>query len=413
MIIDGYKDIHLTYCSNIHTGENWHDHFEQLKIHLPELKRRVSPQNPFGIGLRLSAKAAGQLLDENTINLFYSWMIEKEMYLFTINGFPYGSFHGERVKDNVYVPDWSRSERLDYTLNLVHILSKLLPQGMEGGISTSPISYKYWDNNGKRLDQIRRKAAVHLADAAHVMHQVQKDLGKIIHLDIEPEPDCLLENSAETADFFLNWLFKDGASHLAETYGYTPEEADTILKEHLRVCYDTCHFALEYEDPGEAMQRFSNAGIKIGKTQVSSALKVLWSETAKSHEEIKSKLMSFDEPVYLHQVIERKKDGYFQQYRDLPEAFDLADLHEAEEWRVHFHVPVFVESFGDLNSTQDHIVDGLLHLIQKSDCTHFEVETYTWEVLPESLKADLTDSIERELNWTKNLFQSIRKALVQ
>lgn len=206
MKIPGYSNAHLSYCSNIHPGEEWLDHFAQLRKHLPELKRRISPDQPFGIGLRLSAKAAVQLLEPGHLNEFRHWMEKEGLYLFTINGFPYGSFHGERVKDNVYVPDWSSSERLDYTLNLVHILSKLLPVGKEGGISTSPVSYKYWKTNEEKMNNIYRKAAIQMADAAHVMHQIHTDLDKMVHVDIEPEPDCLLENSEETIAFFQQWL---------------------------------------------------------------------------------------------------------------------------------------------------------------------------------------------------------------
>ncbi len=72
---------------------------------------------------------------------------------------------------------------------------------------------------------------------------------------------------------------------------------------------------------------------------------------------------------------------------------------DAVEWRVHFHVPVFVDHFGRLSSTQDETIRSLGTLLEGNHSSHFEIETYTWEVLPDDLKVNLTDSIERELLW--------------
>lgn len=399
MKLQSDPDAHFTYCSNIHPGEEWADHFEQIKKHLPELKSRLSPDAPFGVGLRLSAKAASQLREESILNQFRGWLNSEDLYLFTVNGFPYGSFHGERVKDNVYAPDWTTPERLTYTTDLIEILAELLPDGIDGGISTSPVSYKYWEKALTGTDDIFTIATLNLARAAHRMHQVREVTGKEIHLDIEPEPDCLLENSAETIRFFRDWLIPKGSDFLHSDFGYSKSEAENILKKHITVCYDTCHFALEYENATDAIDAFKNEGIRIGKTQVSSALKVDWTRPGTSPESVLSRLKSFDEPVYLHQVIELKKDGSFQQYRDLPEALEQFDESTTKEWRIHFHVPLFLDEFGELHSTRDHIEQALPHLLNNSGCTHYEIETYTWDVLPDLFKTGITDSIEREYRW--------------
>lgn len=399
MILQSHPGCHLTYCSNIHSGEEWIDHFRQLKLHLPEIKQRVSPDAPFGVGLRLSAKAAKSLKKPESLVTFKHWLSSENLYLFTINGFPYGSFHGERVKDNVYAPDWTQKARLDYTLDLAEILAELVPEGMDGGISTSPLSYKYWEENPPE-EEIRRISTRHLAEVAHKMADIEKNDGKELHLDIEPEPDCLLENSAETIDFFTRSLFPDGSSYLESKYGYNRAQAEEILHRHIRVCYDTCHFALEYENPHKAIANFIAAGIRIGKTQMSAALKINLGNDPAHRKNLAEKLRKFDEPVYLHQVIEKRNDGTYKQFRDLPQAIEhIVDI-ESEEWRIHFHVPVFINFFDEMSSTQDHILESIGPLLNKAGCKHFEVETYTWEVLPEHLKADITDSIERELNWT-------------
>lgn len=399
MNLQSHPGCHLTYCSNIHSGEDWPDHFSQIKIHLPEIKRRVSPHAPFGVGLRLSAKAAKTLKMPDSLAAFKEWLSSEDLYLFTINGFPYGSFHGERVKDHVYAPDWTQKARLDYTLDLIEILAALLPDGVDGGISTSPLSYKYWDDNPPE-EEIRQNGTRHLAEAAHAMAEIENSHGKELHLDIEPEPDCLLENSSETIDFFKQTLFPDGSSYLERKFGYSQSHAEKILRRHIRVCYDTCHFALEYENPYEAIDSFLTAGIRIGKTQVSAALKVHLGSDPSHRKKMAEKLQKFDEPVYLHQVIEKRTDGTYKQFRDLPQAIENIDDMDSEEWRIHFHVPVFIDRFDEMNSTQDHILESIKPLIKKAGCRHFEVETYTWEVLPDHLKADITDSIERELKWT-------------
>jgi len=406
MKIPSYPDCHLTYCSNIHPGETWDDHFSQLKIYLPELKKRLSPDEPFGVGLRLSAKAAKQLLKMDTLKIFRNWLDNEDLYLFTINGFPYGSFHGERVKDNVYAPDWSQTERLEYSLRLIKILSELLPDNIDGGISTSPISYKYWSNN-KPDDELFKISAHHLAEAAHAMSETEKIRGKELHLDIEPEPDCVLENSSETIDFFTNWLFPVGSDYLVQTHGYSRDDATKKLRRHIRVCYDTCHFALEYENPHKAIDDFNAAGIRIGKTQISAALKVVLTGDDSFRERIASRLQRFNEPVYLHQVIARTAEDSYKQFRDIPQAIGSIYDKDTEEWRIHFHVPVFIDQFDDMSSTQDHILESLKPLLERTGCKHFEIETYTWDVLPDHLKTEITDSIEREYSWTLNAIEEL------
>ena len=407
MKLPTHPDAHFTYCSNIHTGEEWADHFEQIKVHLPELKLRLSPDAPFGVGLRLSAKAASQLKQKKELGDFRNWLESEDLYLFTINGFPYCSFHGERVKDNVYAPDWTTPDRLAYTTDLIEILEALLPEGMDGGISTSPVSYKYWEKAASGYDDMFTIATVNFARAAHRMHQVHQKTGKEIHLDIEPEPDCLLENGAETRQFFSDWLFPKGADFLHSEFGYSKADAERILKRHIAVCYDTCHFALEYENAEEAIQAFLDEGIRIGKTQVSSALKVDWTRPDITAEHVLSRLKTFDEPVYLHQVIELTKDGSYRQYRDLPQALEQFDVATAKEWRIHFHVPLFLDQFGELTSTRDHIQKALPILLEISGCTHYEIETYTWDVLPDRFKTGLCDSIEREYRWMFKMIANV------
>jgi len=385
---------HLSYCSNIHPGPDWESTFNSLQSHLPEIKKQFSPSKDFGLGLRLSNKASEELgLGEN-LTKFRDWLANSGCYVFTMNGFPYGNFHGERVKDQVHAPDWTTKERLDYTTRIFEQLAILLPEGMEGGISTSPISYKHWHSTDVAKKSAFEIGALQMSKVAVKLHQIEKETGKYLHLDVEPEPDGLLENTAEVLHFFKEYLVPIAQNEFSKG-GIT--NGDELVKRYITVCYDVCHFSLAYEEPENTFTQFLNDGIRVGKIQISAALKILW--YTESPEQLWNALESFNEPVYLHQVTE-KKGSKVKTYADLPEI--LTQKKEFKELRAHFHVPIFLKGFGLLQSTQDQIVKTLDYLKEQPDLTnHLEVETYTWEVLPKDLKMPLTDSVVRELEWVK------------
>jgi sugar phosphate isomerase/epimerase len=390
----------LTYCTNIHPAESWEPVFESLQTYVLPLKQKLSPDHPFGVGLRLANLASRELLEGDRLKKFKRWLDNHGLYVAIINGFPYGSFHRERVKDHVYEPDWTNQERVNYTLRLCQILGELLPEGMDGGISTSPLSFKPWlAGDREKTTAAFEEATYHVARIAFELQKIRKDTGKVLHLDIEPEPACLLENTQETIDFYTIWLRTVGAAHLTDTFELTPEEADEALATHIQVCFDVCHFAVEHEDPVRALERLREAGIGIGRVQISAALKVQVPEDEPGRQVVKERLSPFVESTYLHQAIVKAADGTLTHYPDLPEALeDLAQMPPGE-LRTHFHVPVFLREYEGLQSTQDDIRQTLAYLKQQHLTRHLEVETYTWEVLPPDLKLELGASIQRELEW--------------
>jgi hypothetical protein len=403
MRICSNQPFHLTYCTNIHPGEQWQDVKANLRNYIPALKSRLSPDKPFGIGLRLSSSAAQELLIGDRLSQFKLWLDQQDCYVFTLNGFPYGGFHHQIVKDQVYAPDWTKPERLDYTLQLVEILAALLPEGIDGGISTLPLSYKpWWTIDRTATQSVLHQSALNLAKVAAAMIQHQRNTGKVLHLDLEPEPDGLMENTAEAIGFFRDWLFPVGGTWLAEHLGVSLAVAESHLREHIRICYDTCHFAVAYEQPAAALAQFAAAGIQIGKVQISAAIQVKLPADRQQRQQVKTRLQPFAESTYLHQVIERHANGTLQHYPDLIAALpflDPLDQTAAQEWRIHFHVPIFIQNYQLLESTQDHIV-ALLDLLRVNPiCQHLEIETYTWDVLPSGMKLDLLTSIQREYEW--------------
>lgn len=390
---------HLTYCTNIHTGESWYDHFDEIKKHFPGIKNVLSPGKPMGIGLRLSNMAAVELIKEKNLEGFKHWLFQNNAYIFTMNGFPFGSFHETRVKDKVHAPDWTTVERVEYTSKLFQILKELLPPGIDGGVSTSPLSYKHWHKTGKALNNAKKIATENIVTIAEELIEIYHSTGKVLHLDIEPEPDGMLETGKEFIHWFLDDLLVDGAKKIAIKFNVSISQAVELLKEHVRLCYDVCHFAIGYETHTEIIKELEQAGIKVGKIQISAALKAFMKNESLKMQLIKESFEKFDEPTYLHQVVAKKTNGDFIRYPDLPEALSNYDNAEVNEWRAHFHVPIFEEDFGALQSTQADITEVLLEQKNKNFTQHLEVETYTWEVLPASLKLPIQKSIIRELEW--------------
>ncbi|MFU8780802.1 MAG: metabolite traffic protein EboE [Kiritimatiellia bacterium] len=399
--------LHLTYCTNIHPGNDWREVQSGLAAYGPQLKSRLSPDQPLGIGLRLSHLASVELLEGARLQAFKDQLAQDGLYVFTMNGFPYGSFHRERVKDMVHAPDWRTRERGDYTIRLAQILAALLPGDMdEGSISTSPLSYKPWLVPGGSADTWE-SIVVELVRVVQALREIEQKSGKYIHVDLEPEPDGLLETADEVCAFFGDHLLVDGAARLAEADRLSLDEAQQACLRHIGVCLDTCHMAIEYETPREYVEKFAALGIRIGKVQISSALRVPFASDDNrdgvERGQVPAVLAPYVESTYLHQVIQRNTDGALVRYPDLPDALEQLPVcgTDAREWRVHFHVPVFTESCGAFMTTQRAIVDTLRLLASNPFTRHLEIETYTWDVLPEALKLDLTESIVREFIWTQ------------
>lgn len=392
--IDPGGPLHLTYCTNIHAADGWAAVDANVRRFAPALKRRFAPADPFGIGLRLSARDARELLD-GQLDTFRAFLDAEGLYVAIINGFPFGSFHQTVVKADVYAPDWRDEARVAYTLDLVTILSRLLPSGVDGGVSTAPLSYKAWMSTDDTAGWTRVTENVVRVAAALVT--ARRERGVFIHLDIEPEPDCSIETTDETIAFFDEWLLPHGAPQLARLLGIGLDEAREALRDHVRVCFDCCHFAVEHEDPIEAIARLKAADIRIGRIQLSSALRVDMPADAVRAADVQMRLRSFADSTYLHQVVARRDDA-LRHFPDLDVALDASPSDDAE-WRIHFHVPLFTREYEGLDSTQDDVRRVIEATRDQAITTHMEIETYTWDVLPAALKIDLLESIGREYEW--------------
>jgi sugar phosphate isomerase/epimerase len=398
MIVGG--GFHLTYCSNIHRGHSWAEVNHALRSSLPEIRRQLGVTGPLAIGLRLSGDAAAELHQPAALAVFQSFLASGDYYVPTINGFPYGAFHGTRVKELVYRPDWREPERLAYSNRLADILATLLHgRGLTGSVSTVPGAFR---TEASTTDDVRMIAANLLRHAAHLV-ALRERTGVTITLAIEPEPACAIETTGELVAFFDQHL--TDATVLADISRETRvalSQAD--VRRHIGACFDTCHMAVEFEDPAEAFDLVRRAGIQVFKVQVSSALDL----PARSAASLQASLSPFAEDTYLHQVVSRTAAGALARYVDLPEALDaVAGSDRRDDWRVHFHVPLFLASMNGFGTTQAYVASVLDLLKHNGACRMLEVETYTWDVLPADYReVDQRTAIARELAWARRQLEA-------
>ena len=392
--------VHLTYCTNIHPGETWGEIRQNIEKYVLVVKKRFAPTKSFGVGLRLSAAAADELIVPEKIEEFKSFLTAHDLYIFTINGFPYGKFHGTQVKEKVYLPDWRNEERLRYTKVLADILAALLPldSALTGSISTVPGAFKAEIHSLAEIEQMSflfLEAAIYLAE-------LKIKTGKNLSLALEPEPCCFLETVEETVSFFRDHLFSSSSvRRFAAHMGVAASEAETALRNHIGVCLDLCHAAVEYEDSSSCIEAFRDAGIQIFKMQISAGLQlpVVTQRKAKA-------LRQFNDNVYLHQVIERM-GSHLVRYSDLDQAFTALEYSNGDrEWRIHFHVPIFMADLGEFRSTQGFIREVLGRHLKQAVSPHLEIETYTWGVTPQIYQSgDVVHDICRELEWVQGQLQ--------
>ena len=360
-------DTHLTYCLNVHPARDLTGVLANVQQHSTAVRDRVGglgggAAGPFGLGLWLPAPAVAEWRRDPAP--LRDLLARERLYVFTLNGFPYGVFHGQEVKRKVYTPDWGDDRRLQYTLDLLELLAALLPPGVPGSISTVPVTY------GKELPA---GAVERLLTAGRAMLDLERRTGQHIRLALEPEPDCYLETTAEALAFFAQLRRVDAAAAAG-----------------LGVCFDTCHLCLQGEDLAASLDALAAAGICVPKVQVSAALRC----DNRDGQAARAALTPYDELVYLHQTRVCTPAGERLRFPDLGPALAA---NPPGEWLVHFHVPLPFAGRGPLTATSDALTPPFFRRARAAT-PHLEIETYTFGVLPEP-KPALVDSIAAEYRW--------------
>lgn len=375
----------LGYCTNIHPAETWLETQQALRTHVMGVRDRLIETSahptgkPYPIGLRLSALAAKELLEDDGLAKFKDWLAENDSYVFTINGFPYGCFHGTRVKEKVFQPDWTSPERIAYTQDLFRILAEIAPASGGGSVSTLPGSHKTFHADETAI-------LANLIEIAHFIEDLSQKHQIDLHLGLEPEPLGHFENTAESLAFF------ERLHHQAQS--------PAILANRIGLNFDSCHFAIEFDDAAPSLDAIAAAGIRLSKIHLSNALSLNPGDPAAI-----DAIRGFDEPTYFHQVIARRPDTTLARFLDLPAFLAAVDGGEVSpagfgEARVHFHIPLDAQPAPPLSSTHAH-VEATLAWCQRhpTACRHFEIETYTWGVLPGNLQRPVVEQIASEYRW--------------
>ncbi len=386
---------HLTYSTLVHPGDTWEEMWASLTSYVPKVKARVSPRAPFGVSLRLSARSADTLVKSRAErDKLKKFLADNDLYLYTVNAFPYGPFKNQVVKEQVYEPDWRSEERTRYTNDVAEVLADVVPEGIAPSIQSAPLGFK---PRVTGPDVVASYTQHVLRVAAHLVALASRT-GRTVTLALEPEPFCFLETTDETVAYFTNHLYSGAsATALAKLAGIPVSEAHVALRRHVGVVFDICHQAVVYENIAESLQKLVNAGIPIFKLQEAAAMRV-----PEVTQKIVDTLARYAKTIYLTQTVE-KKDGKLTRFLNLEDAFRAWQANPGpREWRTHFHVPVFLESLGELGTTRFAIEDALKFHKANPLSRQLEIETYTWDVLPEHLKTgDIVDYVTREIEWVR------------
>jgi sugar phosphate isomerase/epimerase len=386
---------HLSYSTLVHPADDWEQIWASLNTYVPKVRDRFARNQRFGVSLRLSAKSAETLAKSKAEReKLKRFLGDNNMYLYTVNAFPYGAFKGTVVKEQVYEPDWRSEERTQYTINVADVLADVAPREVLPSIQTCPLGFKPRVTGS---DVVASYTDHVLRVTAHLVALEQRT-GVTVTLGLEPEPYCFLETTDETVDYFTNHLYTGAsAEKLAKLSGLPIAEAIAALRRHVGIVYDICHLAVEYEDIAQSLQKLVDAGVPIVKLQEAAALHI-----PEVTQPVVDTLKRYSKTIYLTQTIE-KRDGKFTKYLNLEDAFAAWDKSPGpREWRTHIHVPVFLEDLGQFRTTRFAIADALKFHKQKPLSRQLEIETYTWDMLPDNLKTgDIVEYVCRELEWVR------------
>jgi hypothetical protein len=356
----------------------------------------VSPNAPFGVSLRLSADSVGTLSgDPDRRAKLASFLADERLYVYTVNAFPYGPFKNQVVKEQVYEPDWSTEQRVRYTMQIADILVEITPDDVEPTIQTAPLAFR---PNVSGADYVETLTTNMLRVVAHLI-QLEARTGRRVKLALEPEPACYLETTDETVTFFEERVYSaDASRELAALAGIPVAEAQAGVRRHLGVVFDICHQAVGFEDIPASLEKLVAAGIPIYKLQEAAAL---WMPQV--DRDTVEELRRYSDTIYLSQT-SQLKDGKITRFLNLEDALDDFEADPGpREWRTHFHVPVFLDDLGPFRTTRFALEQALAVHRATPLSTHLEIETYTWDVLPEHLKTgDITEYVTRELEWVRD-----------
>ncbi len=387
---------HLSYSTLVHAGDTWQEMNASLRQFVPAVKARVSPDNPFAVSLRISA-ASAKTLTENAAERqsLADFLAKEDLYVYTVNAFPYGPFKGDLVMERVYEPDWTTDARVDYTNSVADILAEISPASVNPSIQSAPLAFKPKVTDDGYIAKFTTNV---FRVVAHLL-ALENSTGRRVKLALEPEPACYLETTDETVAFFTERIYGEaGIRELAAIAGIPVSEAEGAMRRYLGIVFDIGHQAVGFEDITDSLKKLVAAGIPIFKLQEAAAL---WVQSLSL--EMLPALRKFTDTIYLSQS-SLLRNGEITKFLNLGEALDAYEANPVEtEMRTHFHVPVFLEELGPFRTTRFAVQDALRMHREQPLSDHLEIETYTWDVLPPELKTgDIIEYVTRELEFVRN-----------
>ncbi|HFL8824107.1 MAG TPA: metabolite traffic protein EboE [Candidatus Azoamicus sp. OHIO1] len=401
MIINNQHKYNLTYCLNVFKSKNWEETLYNIKIFVSNIKKTY-PNKEIGIGLCISNSISKELIKKRNLLDLIILIKNENIYIPSINGFVYKKFHQKSIKDKIYIPEWTSNSRILYTKLLIKILKELLPKNVNGSITTLPISYKPWINK-KNKTYIFYKSSINISKIIDILININKKYKKLIHLDIEPEPNCLIENSKEIVRFYKLWLLPIGSDYLRNKYNIEKKIAIALIKDHIKICYDICHFSTNFEKTTTIIKLLTKEKIKIGRIQISSAIKIKTPKKKEKFKKIINKISHLSYSPFLHQTVE-KNNNQIKKFIDIKYAIKTIKKNKKSEWRIHCHLPIYLKKYSILETTNKDTKSVLKNLINNKITNHIEIETYTYNVI--SPNSDIMASIIKEYNWVIEILET-------
>lgn len=362
--------VHLGYSSTVHPAEDLDGVIAELDG-CASMVRQELDVPLLGVGLWFASTLADRLANSPAaINKLRRALKRNQLEGVTLNGIAHSASKDNVVGTKLYCPDWTEPERLRYTLDLVDVLAVLLPRDASyGSISTIPLAWRApWS---KARDAAAQKAFERLD---WHLERTEQRTGRKIRVAVEPEPGCVLEMIPQAA----GWL-----SRYASPYGGASR---------IGLGFDTCHLAVQFEEPADAFETLWRAGVDVVKAQLASAPQLVDPSDMAG----RRRLADLGDPKYLRQVREWCGPGV----DDVDLAYQLSG-HAA--WRMHAHLPAHCSLPDPLSTTNAVLEDCLTRLVGCGQplTHHLESETYAWTRKPRTPET-LAKKIARELSWLRD-----------
>ena len=348
----------LTCCLGHDAADSWADVRALLSGKAAEIGAKASPEQPFAIGLSLSARAVGELADAEARYELLEILSRNDYRAVMADG----RYPANPGTEGVPL-DWRDPGMTIYITRLAELMAGIAPEGEAVSIATLPGAPI--PETGSEDEEV---IAANLLDAAALLIRLEESTGVPTRLAIQPEPGFLIGNSAQAVAFFERHLLSDAAvTRVVTATGMPAGDVASALPAHLGLCYDTGHAAVSFEDAGEALGKLSAAGVPIHRLQLSGALAV-----ASVDQAAREALAGLDAT----RIVARRKDETTDQTK-LVEALEAGSAADGEEWRIHCHLPCNAEPKKPLAAAADPALAVLERHRERPVAPHAALEVET------------------------------------